>query len=516
LPRGALPLLHQARASPDFVIRNADKNMGLCIIPTSMYRDMGNSHLRNSAAYAAIDPRDTLSVLRAAYSDLELLLTAFPDTVTKQQAAFILEYARPDRARYPQFHFSPKLHKTPIGVRPLLGAHSAPTTGASKFLGVWLRHLLRRHIDYTIQREHKSHFVLLNSTSLLTSMDQLTLPRQCVLVSFDIESLYPSLPFSLLSESLHWFLELPSVSSNCPYSMRRLLRALAQFVVTHCYGHFDGSYYRQTLGLAMGTNAAVELATIAILFLESKPVVEPLIRQHTCLYGRYIDDGFAILPSLADLAPFQHVISQLLPGVLRFTWHVSTESLDFLDLHLFKGARFQSSCLLDSRTHQKVLNTYQYLPLSSCHPLHVKTSWIRGELLRHVRNCTDLDDYMSMSQLFAHRLRARGYPPNLLRRLFTTVQYESRPALLGLVPKPDNAPNSNADKHTATLVLPFSNTTSNNIPGLRHLLEQHTPTLLQHYSIRIAWKVPPHLGGHFMRMEFPNPDLKPHPKPNYN
>src|SRR4051812_47756331 len=100
----------------------------------------------------------------------------------------------------------------------------------------------------------------------------------------------------------------------------------------------------------MGTNAAVELATIAILFLESKVTVEPIIRQHTLLYGRYIDDGIAILPSMADLAPFQQVISQLLPESLLFTWHVSTQSLDFLDLHLTKGPRFHQSGRLDSRT----------------------------------------------------------------------------------------------------------------------------------------------------------------------
>jgi hypothetical protein len=514
LPRGAMPLLHEARASPDFVIRNADKNMGLCIIPTSMYRDMGNSHLRNNNAYAVINPADTSSVLQNAHLELECLLTCNQSALSNQQRTFILDYALPGRARFPQFHFSPKLHKSPMGVRPLLGAHSAPTTGASKFLGVWLRHLLRRHIDHTVQHEHKSHFVLLNSTSLLVSLDRLKLPPQCVLVSFDIESLYPSLPFSLIFESLAWFLGLPSLSCHCPLSMRSLLRALASFVLRHCYGHFDGVHYRQTLGLAMGTNAAVELATIAILFLESKPTVEPLIRRHTCLYSRYIDDGFAILPSMAELPGFQLCISQLLPGALRFTWHVSADSLDFLDLHLSKGARFRQLNLLDSRTHQKVLNTYQYLPLSSCHPLHVKTSWIRAELLRHVRNCSDLDDYLSMSQLFCHRLRARGYPPKLLRRLFTSVHYESRPALLGLVPRPDSARTSNADKDTATLVLPFSDVTKNNSRGLRQLLQQHTPTLLQHYSIRIAWTVPPHLGGHFMRMEFPNPDINPNPDNN--
>jgi hypothetical protein len=504
LPPGSLKLLHHARANPDFVIRNADKNMGLCVIPTATYRAMGAGHLQDPNTYRLIPPDQVDQTLCAAYDQLQLLLLNYRNCVLQYQQDFMLEYAKPGIAKYPHFHFSPKLHKTPMGARPLLGAHSAPTTGASKFLGVWLRHLLRRHIQHTVQQERKSHFVLLNSTSLLTRLDQLPLPPGCVLISFDIESLYPSLPFSLIHESLSWFLELPSSALACPFSMRQLLRALASFVIKHCYGHFDGHYYQQVSGLAMGTNAAVELATIAILYLECKPAVELLIRKLTLLYGRYIDDGFAVLASMAELAPFQRVISELLPGSLRFTWHVSTVSADFLDLHLFKGPRFSQHHLLDSRTHQKVLNTYQYLPLCTAHALHVKISWIRAELLRHVRNCSDLDSYLDLSRLFYYRLRARGYAPKFLRRIFGSVRYESRTALLSLVPitKPSGTRSNN--QHTATLVLPFSYTTQANSSRLHQLLEQHCPTLLKHYSIRIAWKVPSHLGSHFMRMEFPN------------
>jgi hypothetical protein len=176
-------------------------------------------------------------------------------------------------------------------------------------------------------------------------------------------------------------------------------------------------------------------------------------------------------------------------------------------LHLYKGHRFLHEHILDSRTHQKVLNCYQYLPLSSAHPPHAKAAWIRAELLRHVRNCSDLDQYLELRRLFFLRLRARGYPPKLLCGIFRTVNYQSmRPGLLLGPSAAATAAAQQPHRDVATLVLQYSPITYSGRAKLLDALPRVAPTLSSLYSMRIAWTVPKHLGSYIMRMEFPNPN----------
>ena len=103
-----------------------------------------------------------------------------------------------------------------------------------------------------------------------------------------------------------------------------------------------------------------------------------------------------------------------------------TKSVDFLDLHIFKDFSFQRTGKLSFSTYQKAFNKYLYIPFKSFHLAHNKKAFIRGELIRYVKNSSTISSYLSMRKRFYYRLRLRGYPPRFLIPVFASVSYQDR------------------------------------------------------------------------------------------
>ena len=99
---------------------------------------------------------------------------------------------------------------------------------------------------------------------------------------------------------------------------------------------------------------------------------------------------------------------------LKFTHVISPNSVDFLDITIFKGSQFHNNGLFDIIPYQKPMNKYLYIPLFSHHCTNVFKSFIRAEIQRYTRNSTNPQYVKYMCSLLRQRLLARGYPPNYL------------------------------------------------------------------------------------------------------
>jgi hypothetical protein len=120
---------------------------------------------------------------------------------------------------------------------------------------------------------------------------------------------------------------------------------------------------------------------------------------------------------------------------IRITWTVSDRNFEFLDIAGCKGERFSSPderglVRIDFSTHQKRLNKYLYLPSFSHHSDASLRGFIHGELLRYLRNSSNLLAFHTTRSLFYHRLRARGHPHKFLLQIFAKVQYQRRERVL--------------------------------------------------------------------------------------
>jgi hypothetical protein len=97
-----------------------------------------------------------------------------------------------------------------------------------------------------------------------------------------VESLYPSIP---TKEGLEALKEM--IKGKFDTAELNLIMTLAGLVLEHHYLEFNGKYWRQVQGTAMGSNFAVVYACLFLCFLEQRQE-NP---QQLLFYKRYIDDA---------------------------------------------------------------------------------------------------------------------------------------------------------------------------------------------------------------------------------
>jgi hypothetical protein len=130
----------------------------------------------------------------------------------------------------------------------------------------------------------------------------------------------------------------------------------------------------------------------------------PRHAKNLALLGLFFDDmpGIWTGPN-EDTSRFQ----DSLQGFGKLTWICSdlSSSIVFLDLTL----SFTTSNTITSRTYQKPLNLYLYIPPTSSHPSSSFTGTILGNILRFWRQNPDLTHYRRLVSEFATHLKNRGY-----------------------------------------------------------------------------------------------------------
>lgn len=492
--RAALAALKQ-RA--DLVIKPADKNLGLTIIPVADYRDAQAAQVTDARVYSEVS--DLPAATRAAAASLRALARQCPPALDEHLSAYIesgVQLTRP-----PSLYIMPKLHKMctladrPIKCRPIAACHSWVTTPASRYLADVLNGLLTRYPT-----------VLRDRDQLCRELSSMRVHRDAWLVTFDVAELYPNCPHSGVVDACLAAM----LAAGQPPPLASWHARLLRFVLTHNIVTVQDRHYKQICGGAMGTNC---MPPAAQLYLAIK--WEGLLRsvrertgQHFPeFYRRYIDDGFTVWHGTEQsLLAFLQDLNTLLPHI-RITWQYSQTQVEFLDLVVGKccedawcSPAADGTVRLRTRTHQKALNLYLYIPYSSHHPPGMFASFVHAELLRYVHTCSDQHWYDCMVRKLTHRLRRRGYPTALLQRLIDRVDFAARRAqfLRSAPPAADGGGDS-----PIVLALPYASLIPELQPQqlLYHTYTSADPELRTHLPSRpiVAFQKCKSLAGHLVK-----------------
>jgi hypothetical protein len=178
------------------------------------------------------------------------------------------------------------------------------------------------------------------------------------------------------------------------------------------------------------------------------------------LYFRYIDDLFYISTYSHDIHLFFTTFDGFHPSI-RLTSNISSSGGIFLDIEPYKGPAFYATGILDTRLHQKPINSYLYIPPTSFHQPTVFTSLIVAEIRRYRLLCSQDHEFYSVLSLFYDRLLARGYQPDFLNPLFSNFP-DRRLLLTSQTAKTSAISQRSATSNTPPLVfsVPFSYRTS--------------------------------------------------------
>jgi hypothetical protein len=259
---------------------------------------------------------------------------------------------------------------------------------------------------------------------LINTLEQLCVDvPDCQLVTADVTSLYTQIPTQTGIAFVKRFLR---ERSSFPILLQDFIISVLRIVLENNYFTFNGETYHQTSGTAMGTPVAPAFANIFMFVLERS-----VIGRHgssLLFYRRFLDDIFII--STKDNSRLLAALNSMHPRI-KLEFSCSPDTASFLDLRIHKATRWAREGKFDIAVHQKLLNSYLYIPFHSFHPIRAKKAFIRTELMRYIRLGSDRSVYLAIRQTFWQRLRARGYPVKFLHACFAGISYASRATFLG-------------------------------------------------------------------------------------
>ena len=150
---------------------------------------------------------------------------------------------------------------------------------------------------------------------------------------------------------------------------------LLELVLTNNHFEFNGKYYHQLSGTAMGTKLAPSYANLFVTKFEEKHVYTYPLQPK--LWKRFKDDIFIIWPHDMDsLLKFINHLNIVHPTI-KFTNDISDTEISFLDLTI----HIQQS-QLHTKLYNKTTDRHIYLNYFSEHSMSPKKSISNSQFLR--------------------------------------------------------------------------------------------------------------------------------------
>ncbi|CAF4210995.1 unnamed protein product [Rotaria sordida] len=179
------------------------------------------------------------------------------------------------------------------------------------------------------------------------------------------------------------------------------------------YFSYDGQFYHQIRGGAMGSPLTLTVANCYMFFYEQQIIKQ--INNSGGLYFRYIDDIF-----IAINWPVRHLFKQIdkwnhFDENIKLSENIGS-AVDFLDLHI----ESQDGQLFTTVYVKPSYEPY-YLPFNSIHPLHMKKNIIFTMLLRTIRYCSTFQAYLNEREQLRIGLLLNKYPNKFINEQFQYI-----------------------------------------------------------------------------------------------
>ena len=294
------------------------------------------------------------------------------------------------------------------------------------------------------------------------------IPESAILVTMDVEALYPSIPHDAGLQALAEKLE-EREAKTVPTED---LVEMADFVLKNNFFEFNGEIKQQISGTAMGTKFA---PTYACIFMD-KVETDFLASEETqpWVWLRYIDDIFFVwTEGEEELKGFIERINSFHPN-LKYTDKISRDEVEFLDVTV----RLESGSF-STELYCKPTDKHQYLDYSSSHPSHIKKSVVYSQGLRIKRLCsTNVSCKKHLSSCF-NWLVKRGYPEKLVKEQFKKVNDVSREDIL------------NTKKEVKPRGIPLIVTYHPNLSNFGSVMRKHAHLLQQTAEMKCLFKLAP-------------------------
>jgi len=380
----------------NLIVKNADKNAGICIISKQWYDAEIYRQLLDESIYR---PSCELEYTRAMDELADQCKHLKLDLGSKIKIHNIL-IQNPKPA---SFYLLPKVHKSyekfPPG-RPISSTCNSINRNISALVDFILKPMA-----YTLPG------ILIDTTHFLHVLHEVQLDplKKYSLLTYDIDSMYTNLnvnrckyfcmkEFRKYKEQHKLLFEL---SEN---DMKRMLN----MSLDYSYLKYDNDFFIQSKGIQMGNCASVSIANITAYHeLKNMFVNKSEIKENV----RFVDDGFMIVETTNIINLDVWIKNLFKHKYLTFTVQHSPLELNFLDVTV----RLTDNVIYTS-LYKKPMNKCMYLSYFSNHPKHLLRSLPYSQGLRVKRICSDANESVVEISKIMMNFKKRGYPQEILNQ----------------------------------------------------------------------------------------------------
>ena len=242
-----------------------------------------------------------------------------------------------------------------------------------------------------------------------------TIEEDEIMVSFDVEALYTNVPIddalTIIKELLENDETLPD---RTPLSPKNVLDHL-EFLLRTTFFIFNGTYYQQTEGVAMGGPPS---SIVTEIYMQGTETAALTTTSHPPkVWERYVDDVFSIIRK-SNLHDFFRHINCLHPNT-KFTMETEKNSqLPFLKTLIQKN----SDNTISIRVYRKPTYPDQYLKFTSHHLARANKSVITSLFDRAKNIISNLSDQEKEENHLTAVLQANGYPKKFINNTIRASQ----------------------------------------------------------------------------------------------
>ena len=457
LPQAELRALHNLRKDQDRLVIPADKGNCTVVMDRKDYDDKVQQMLNDQRTYKVLDKDPTQRTERKLNEKLANLKreNKISDSLYKR--------LRSSDGLPPRFYGLPKIHKPGFPLRPIVSFIDSPTYMLSKHLAQILSPMMG-NTDFTVK----------NSVEFCEQMKNVSLKEDEELVSFDVVSLFTSIPVKLAIQVAKDLLSNDDTLQDRTTIPVDDIVDLLDFCLSTTNFKYNNNHYQEIFGTAMGSPVSAVMANLVMEDLEKRALSTSL--SQPCFWKRYVDDVCAAVKSNLVLT-LQNHLNNIEPSI-QFTVERETErKISFLDVTVCR----QDDGQLSTKVYRKPTHTERYLSFDSHHPVAHKRAVIKSLTDRAKTIPSSVDKQSKEMKHVIAALSANGYP----KRFVIDASKPKWPSLQTPVTAPD-------DKK-GFCILPYVKGTTEPIKRI-----------LSNYNIKVALK--PHHSGHTIpsAIYFPN------------
>ncbi|XP_075150376.1 uncharacterized protein LOC142224486 [Haematobia irritans] len=262
------------KKNKNILIMNADKGNTTVAIEKEYYRKRMQQIVGDIMTYQRVNKDPTQGLQKR---NNELVEELFRNKLITE-----LERRRlkTEIASAPRLYGLPKIHKEDYPLRPICSSINAPAAGLNKYLVNILKNLTKN-----------SKYNVRDSRQFRDKIKNLTIKNDEKLISFDVVSLFPSVPVDLAIKIIEerW----DEIKMHTDMTKNLFIKVLKFCIIDNRYFQYDNKIDKQKKGLPMGSPASPIVADILMEKLLDDSL-KKLVHKPKVI-TKYVDDLFAII-----------------------------------------------------------------------------------------------------------------------------------------------------------------------------------------------------------------------------